>query len=92
MTDASPVTAWRKRRQKQGFVRLEVQVRKDDVRLVREVASALGDPVRETEVRNLLREKIGRPHNRGLKDLLAAAPLEGIVLDRPHDAGREISL
>ncbi|MFN4287750.1 MAG: hypothetical protein ACK4E3_04550 [Brevundimonas sp.] len=92
MTDASPVTAWRKRRQKQGFVRVEVQVRKDDVPLVREVASALGDPVRETQVRNLLREKIGGVHNRGLKDLLAAAPFDRIVLDRPHDAGREISL
>lgn len=91
MTDASPVTAWRKRRQRQGFVRVEVQVRKEDARLVREVASALGDPVRETEVRTLLREKIERPHNSGLKALLASAPLEGIVLDRQHDLGREIS-
>ena len=26
-TDPSPVTQWRKRRQRQGFVRVEVQVR-----------------------------------------------------------------
>ncbi|WBQ11336.1 hypothetical protein L2D01_06010 [Hyphomonadaceae bacterium ML37] len=41
ITDPSPVTQWRKRRQRQGFVRVEVQVRKEDAALVREVATAL---------------------------------------------------
>lgn len=91
MTDASPVTAWRKRRQRQGFVRLEVQVRKEDAHLLREVASALGDPVREAEVRTILRDKIVPTNKGGLKTLLASAPLEGIDLERPRDLGREVA-
>jgi hypothetical protein len=88
-TDTSPVTAWRKRRQRQGFVRVEVQVRKEDAGLVRDVATALGDPARESETRALLRERIAPPRRRGLKALIEAAPLEGIDLERPRDLGRE---
>ena len=90
--DTSPVTRWRKRRQRQGFVRVELQVRKEDVALVREVASALGDPQRETETRASLREKIATPRAGGLKALLCAAPLEGIDLERPRDQGRDVPL
>lgn len=92
MTDASPVTAWRKRRQRQGFVRVEVLVRKEDARLLREVASALGDPTREAEVRTILREKVVSGHKGGMKALLASAPLEGINLERQQDLGREVEL
>ncbi len=88
-TDPSPVTQWRKRRQRQGFVRVEVQVRKEDAALVRDLASALGDPERESETRAILRERIATPRTGGLKALLASAPLEGIDLDRPRDFGRE---
>ncbi len=91
-TDPSPVTAWRKRRQRQGFVRVEVQVRKEDASLVRDVATALGDPERETETRAILREKIATPRAGGLKALLEAAPLEGIDLGRRRDLGRDVSL
>ena len=91
-TDPSPVTQWRKRRQRQGFVRVEVQVRKEDAALVRDVATALGDPARETEARALLREKIATPRSGGLKALLASAPLEGIDLERPRDFGRDVPL
>lgn len=91
-TDPSPVTQWRKRRQRQGFVRVEVQVRKDDAALVRDVATALGDPERESETRAMLREKIATSRAGGLKALLAAAPLEGIDLERPRDFGRDIAL
>jgi hypothetical protein len=87
--DASPVTQWRKRRQRQGFVRVEVQVRKEDASLVREVASALADPAREVETRSLLRERIATARTGGLKALLASAPLDEIELDRPRDFGRE---
>ncbi len=90
--DPSPVTTWRKRRQRQGFVRVEVQVCKEDAGLVRAVASALGDPEREAAARAILREKIAPHPARGIKALLAAAPLEGIDLDRPHDFGRELPL
>lgn len=88
-TDPSPVTAWRQRRQRQGFVRVEVQVRREDAGLVRDVASALGDPAREAETRSILRERISPARTGGLKALLAAAPLDGIDLDRPRDLGRE---
>jgi hypothetical protein len=91
-TDPSPVTQWRKRRQRQGFVRVEVQVRKDDATLVREVATALGDPKREVETRAILREKIAAPRAGGFKALLASAPLEGIDLERQRDFGRDVAL
>lgn len=91
-TDPSPVTQWRKRRQRQGFVRVEVQVRKEDAGLVRDVASALGDPSREVETRVLLRERISSARAGGLKALLASAPLEGIDLERRRDLGRDVAL
>ena len=91
-TDPSPVTRWRKRRQRQGFVRVEIQVRKEDATLMRDVATALVDPERETETRSILREKIAAPRSGGLKALLASAPLEGIDLERPRDFGRDTSL
>lgn len=91
-THPSTVTQWRKRRQRQGYVRVEVQVRKEDAPLVREVANALGDPTREADTRALLRERVLPPRAGGLKALLAAAPLEGIDLERSRDPGREVDL
>ena len=91
-TDLSPVTQWRKRRQLQGFVRVEVQVRREDAVLVRDVATALVDPERETETRAILREKIAAPRSGGLKALLASAPLEEIDFERPRDFGRDATL
>lgn len=91
-TEPSPVTRWRKRRQRQGFVRVEIQVRKKDAPLVRDIATALADPDRETETRAILREKIATSRTGGLKALLAAAPLEGIDLERPRDFGRDAAL
>ncbi|MGD9507491.1 MAG: hypothetical protein AB7I59_13580 [Geminicoccaceae bacterium] len=81
----------RSRRQRAGMVRLELQVRRDDVELVRGVARALADPAREAETRTLLREHVGRvPVD--LKRLLAAAPLEGVDLERERDLGRPVEL
>ena len=91
-TNSSPVTKWRKRRQRQGFVRVEVQVRKEDASLVRDVARALVDPERETETRAILREKIAAPRSGRLKALLASAPLEGIDLERSRNLGRDAAL
>jgi len=91
-TEPSPVSRWRKRRRRQGFVRVEIQVRKEDAALVRGVATALGDPERETEIRAVLRERIATPRSGGLKALLASAPLEGIDLERPRDFGRGAAL
>ena len=91
-TNPSPVTKWRKRRQRQGFVRVEIQIRKEDASLVREVATALVDPERETETRAILREKIAAPRPGRLKTLLASAPLHGIDLERSRDVGRDPAL
>ena len=67
----SSVAAHRARKGRQGFVRIEVNVRKEDASLIRRVASALSDPVREGEARRLLgfaeRPKVS------LKALLASA-------------------
>jgi hypothetical protein len=77
---------------RQGVVRVEVQVRRQDADLVRRVAGALTDPTREAEARALLRQRFGDSPAGGLKALLAAAPLEGIDLERPRDRGRTVDL
>ena len=87
--DPSPVTRWRKRRQLQGFVRVEVQVRNHDAALIRNVAKALVDPQREAETRAILHERIVGPRSGEFKALLASAPLEGINFERPRDLGRD---
>jgi len=82
----------RARRSRQGFVRVEVNVRKEDAGLVRQVAAALSDPTREEAARALLRQRFVEPARSSLKALLASAPLEGIELDRPRDFGRDVDL
>ena len=92
IANQSNTTQWRKRQAALGFVRVEVQVRKEDASLVREIASALGDPSRHDETRAVLRKQIVRTPSRSFKDLLASAPLEDIELDRPRDFSRELDL
>lgn len=46
------------------MARVEVRVRKEDEPLVRDVASALGDPEREAETRAILRERTAPRHRR----------------------------
>ncbi len=88
----SAVTRHRQRMQRQGLVRLEVQVRKQDVALVRGVVGALADPGREAAARALLRERFAPRPSVDLKALLAAAPLEGVDLERQSDVGRPVDL
>ena len=88
----SPLARHRARKARQGFVRVEVNVRKEDAGLVRRVAAALADPVRRTAARTLLRGGFVEPEQTSLKALLASAPLEGIELDRQRDLGRSIDL
>jgi hypothetical protein len=73
-----------------GFVRVEVNVRKDDVGLVRSVAAALSDPSRQPEARRLLQQFLGQSPKVSLKALLASAPLDGIDLDRSAAPGRDV--
>ncbi len=86
----SSLTAHRVRMERQGFVRVEVNVRKEDASLVRGIASALSDPLREVEARKLLRQRFIEPAKVDLKALLASAPLDGIDLDRSRDPGRDV--
>lgn len=88
----SPVAAHRARMEREGFVRVEVNVRREDASLVRRVASALSDPSVGGEARKLLRRSFAAPPKVSLKALLASAPLEGIDLDRSSDLGRDVDL
>ncbi len=94
MTAASKnaLMLFRRRQKRQGIVRLEVQVRKDDAPLVRDVAAALADPLRRSEARALLQAQFGEARPTGLKALLAGAPLEGIELVRERDLDRDVDL
>jgi hypothetical protein len=74
------------------MTRLEVRVRKGDAALVRNVVQALSNPEQEQMARALLREHFVPRSAEGLKELLAAAPLEGIELKRDGDLGRDINL
>ncbi len=88
----SPLATHRARMGRRGFVRVEVRVRKDDASLVRGVAAALSDPLRQSEARRLLQQRFGEPSKVSLKALLASAPLEGIDLDRSAAPGRDVDL
>jgi hypothetical protein len=88
----SPVAIHRARKEREGFVRVEVNVRKEDASLVRRVASALSDPSRQVEARKLLRQRFAEPPKVSLKALLASAPLDGVDLERSRDAGRDVDL
>jgi hypothetical protein len=86
------LSSYRRRLKRKGVVRVEVHVSRDDAPLVRNVAQALSDPARAAEARVVLRDRFGASPAKGLKALLAAAPLEGIDLARPRDLGRDIPL
>ena len=76
---------------RQGFVRVEVSVPKTDASLVRQIANALADPARQASARVMLQQNFGASPQVSRKALLASAPLDGIVLERDHDAGRDVA-
>jgi hypothetical protein len=86
------LVAHRRRLKAKGVLRLEVGVRKSGVALIRDVAAALADPAREGEARAVLRDHFAQASAKGLKALLAAAPLERIELRRARVTGRKIEL
>lgn len=86
------LAAHRRRLKRRGITRLEIQVRKDDAELIRSVARALADPTREADTRAMLRKRFASARAKGLKALLASAPLEGIDLTREHDRERNVTL
>lgn len=88
----SAVAEHRRRLRSRGLQRVEVQVRGEDAPLVRAVAAALADPERAAEARALLRGRFAPAPARSLKELLVAAPLDGVELDRSRDLGRAVDL
>ena len=86
------LASYRARMARNGFVRVELNVRKEDASLVRQVAAALSDPTRRAAARRLLQQQFVEPPKVNLKALLASAPLDGIDLDRSRDLGRESDL
>lgn len=81
----------RSRMKQRGLVRLEVNVRKEDAPLVRDVATALNDPGREDAARALLRERFGGAA-KGFKNFLSRAPIEDLDLERPRGVARDVEL
>lgn len=76
-----------------GLVRVEVQVSATDAELIRRTAHALrGDTRAATRLRAQLLRLVGGVPMLGLKELLAAAPLDGIELERARDQGRDVEL
>ena len=74
-------------------LRLQVHVRKGDASLIFAGSPKRSpDPARAAETRALLRERFCALQAKGLKELLAAAPLEGIDLTRERDLGRDVAL
>jgi hypothetical protein len=82
----SSLTKHRARKAREGFVRVELNIRKEDAGLVRHVAAALSDPARQAAARLLLRQRFTASPEVNLKALLAAAPLDGIDLERQSES------
>lgn len=89
------VARYRSRARRRGLVRLEVQVPQQDAERVRALAMLLRDGPDAIAERGregldaVLRAASGVGR---LKDLLTAAPLEGIELHRSRDTGRPVEL
>jgi hypothetical protein len=91
-TAGKAIALYRKRLKRKGRLRVEVHVPKKDAPLIRAVAVALVDPNREQKIREVLREALSDQRTKGLKALLAEAPLDGIDLRRRRDTGRPVRL
>jgi hypothetical protein len=82
----------RERQRARGLVRLELQVNREDVSLLRQLAQALADPARAEATRAMLRSRLAPPPAADLKALLESAPcLEGLDMERGSDLGRDIA-
>jgi hypothetical protein len=83
----------RQRLRVRGLQRVEVQASEDDAELIRSLARCLRDDERvAARVRRQLRATIKGKAVPSLKELLAAAPLEGVPLTRSRDRGRTADL
>jgi hypothetical protein len=82
------VAEHRRRLKHRGLARIELRAPKEDAPLLREIAAALCDPARAQSTRNTLRDLFAIYRAKGFKELLAAAPLEGVNLERDRGPGR----
>ncbi len=86
----SRLSAHRARMRRSGLVRVEVSVPSGDAELIKRVAAGLRSGQGATRARILaLAEGEGYVDP---KELLMAAPLEGVDLTREDDLGREVEL
>lgn len=88
----SPLAAHRERMRKRGLMRIEVMVRRADAPLIRNIARVLADPERGPETRALLVGRFSPVPGKNLKELLAAAPLDGVDLERDRSPARDVDL
>ena len=87
------VQTHRQRLRERGLVRLEVQAPAGDAPWIRRLAKILrAKSGRSERVRRQLRSAVAQDQELGFKELLAAAPLEGIDLTRQRDRGRDVDL
>ena len=86
--------SYRQRQRRLGVQRLEVQAPEADAPLIRELARVLRENSQEaSELRHVLRQALVPEAREGkLKQLVEAAPLEGVDLSRPREFGREVKL
>lgn len=94
MSDAQKkaIRDYRTRLRRKGLARVEVQVPKGDIALVRDLAKALSNPAQAEQVRAALKARKSIYSGMRFKEFLASAPLEGIDLTRDKDTGRDIDL
>jgi hypothetical protein len=91
-TGKKAVAEHRKRLKRRGLVRIEVRAPKEDAAILRDIAGALADPSRVVQTRRLLYQHFNPYAGLNFKELLAAAPLEGVDLERNPDTGRDVEL
>ncbi len=92
-TRAKALAAHRNRLKKRGLARVEVQVPAEDTELIRRAARSLrGEADTAARLRVQLLGLLGAGAELGLKELLAAAPLDDIDLTRSPGTGRAVKL
>ena len=86
----SALAKHRRRMRKQGMMRIELSIPRADAALFRQLAASISDAPSAAETRAFLRRRFPSTAKSTFKDYLAAAPLEGIDLERERDMGRDV--
>ena len=87
------VARHRIRQQEKGIVRMEINLPEKDRQLLKSVVARLRAGGRSAEdVRTALRSVVNPYEGMSFKELLEAAPLEGVDLERSREKARDIEL